>query len=199
MTELWLVRHGQTDWNLEKRYQGQTDIPLNQTGIMQAKELSQSLGNEKFAAIYSSDLIRAKMTADILAEKLELTVQIDKRLREVNQGEWEGKFVSEVRACFSYQNDDEFKLTRTVPPKGERVTELAERVAAAVDDISRRHPNEKILIVAHGLAVATLICQSKGIPLTDAYEQIPKNAREIIITWEAGQNAPKDIIPKSIL
>ena len=98
MTRLCLIRHGQTDWNIQGRIQGQTDIPLNETGRTQAYVLAKLLKNEEFAAIFSSDLDRAKETAAILAASFCLPVTVEPRLREVNQGEWEGQLVTDIAA-----------------------------------------------------------------------------------------------------
>ncbi len=186
MTELWLVRHGQTNWNLEKRYQGHSDIPLNETGIEQASLLGHTIGQENFAAVYSSDLKRARLTAEILAAGLHLPVQTDARLREFYHGRWEGRLVTEVRMEFSGQNDEEFKLTRLRPPEGERIFDLAERFQAAINEIALAHPEKKVLVVSHGLAIATLVCIKKRLPLSEVYTQIPRNARELILPWQAG-------------
>jgi len=182
-TELWLVRHGQTDWNLEGRYQGQSDIPLNQTGIEQARELSLSLREYPFGALYASDLSRARMTAEILGERFHLAVQTDPRLREINQGEWEGYLVSEIRARFQDLATAERRKIYMNPPGGESVSAVAGRVAAAVNEIARRHPGEKVLVVSHGLAVATLICQADDISLDVVYKHIPDNAQPTRINW----------------
>jgi broad specificity phosphatase PhoE len=181
--ELWLVRHGQTDWNLEGRYQGQADIPLNQTGIDQARQLSLSLPVLPFTALYSSDLKRARMTADILSIKFDLPVQIDQRLREINQGEWEGHLVSDIKNRYQNQTVPGQKAIFMRPPGGEAVAEVAARMIAAANAIVEKHQGEKVLVVSHGLSVATLLCHVKGIPLDVVYSQIPENAQPTHITW----------------
>jgi 2,3-bisphosphoglycerate-dependent phosphoglycerate mutase len=85
MTQLWLIRHGLTDWNLEGRYQGQSDIPLNAEGLAQARRLAERLKGTSIEALFSSDLLRAYQTAKILGECLGLPVQADPRLREIHQ------------------------------------------------------------------------------------------------------------------
>ena len=76
MTELWLIRHGQTDWNVSGRLQGQTDIPLNDTGLTQARDLAVILGQREFRGLYSSDLRRALQTAEVIGEPMRLNVQL---------------------------------------------------------------------------------------------------------------------------
>jgi broad specificity phosphatase PhoE len=184
MTEIWLVRHGQTDWNLARRYQGQTDIPLNQTGIDQGKTLAQKISEEKFDAIYASDLSRAAATAQLLADALHMTIHTDVRLREIHQGVWEGMSLDEVQEKYA----DDFKHGAEDPtysraPGGESVAEVAIRMASAADEIAQKHPNGKVLLVSHGLAVSTLYCQANNISLTRVYDYIPDNAVPIHIEW----------------
>src|SRR3569623_193897 len=90
MTELLLVRHGETDWNAEGRLQGHTDRPLNDHGRRQAKEVAERLAGEGADAIYASDLLRAKETAEIVGERRGVPVVVDADLREKNWGNWEG-------------------------------------------------------------------------------------------------------------
>lgn len=188
MTHFWLVRHGQTDWNAARRYQGQADIPLNETGINQAKALAQQIAAQKFDAIYASDLVRASKTAAILAEPLGLPVKIDVRLREICQGIWEGMSLDEVQEKYA----EDFKRGAEDPafsraPGGESVAEVTERMAEAANEITQRHTGGKILLVSHGLAVSTLYCQANNIPLTHVYQYIPDNAVPMQIDWHANE------------
>jgi alpha-ribazole phosphatase len=185
MTQLCLVRHGQTDWNLERRYQGQSDTPLNENGRAQAKALADQLKGQTFAAIYSSDLMRARETAKTIASEIGLPVQVEPRLREINQGEWEGVLVEEIKARYaglwSQRTIDPASIR---PPGGETVAEVAERVYAALDDIARRYPYENVLVVSHGLSIATAICRARGIPVGQAYAVIPENVQPVWMVWK---------------
>lgn len=184
MTQLLLVRHGQTDWNLARRYQGQTDIPLNPTGISQAEELADTLQKEQFDAIYSSDLSRAKQTAQIVAEKLGMSITTDPRLREICKGIWEGMSFDEVKGKYAAAlSQDHADPANSRTPGGETVAEVAARMAAAANDISLRYPEGSILVVSHGLAVSTLYCQANKVPLSEVYQFIPENAVPIKIEW----------------
>lgn len=192
MTELWLVRHGQTDWNVAGRFQGHIDIPLNPTGISQAQALAATLaapsnGHERpsFSAIYSSDLSRAYQTAQLIAERLGLPVQKHLGLREVNLGEWEGKTREHVHARYP-----ELVLARRVnvldvpPPGGETNRQTARRAAAAANEIALAYPTGRVLVVSHGITVATLVCQARGFPLEELYHHVPENAAPIVVQWE---------------
>ncbi|MRR29485.1 histidine phosphatase family protein [bacterium] len=185
MVEITLIRHGQTDWNAARRYQGQADIPLNQVGIDQAKTLALAISGEKYDAIYASDLSRAAKTAEILATTLKMPIHTDARLREICQGIWEGMSLDEVQEKYS----EDFKHGFEDPafsraPGGESVAEVAARMSAAADEIAARHPDGRILLVSHGLAVSTLYCQANGISLTQVYLYIPDNAVPLHVVWK---------------
>jgi broad specificity phosphatase PhoE len=184
MTPLWLIRHGQTDWNLEGRYQGQSDAPLNAAGRAQAETLARQLTGKPFAALYSSDLQRARETAEIIGASVGLSPQGDVRLREINQGEWEGQLVTEIIARYQQAwAERKADPLGARAPGGESVAEVAARASEAADVIAHRHPRGAVLIVSHGLTLATLLCQARGRPLGEAYQAIPENAIPEVIDW----------------
>jgi broad specificity phosphatase PhoE len=178
MTELHLIRHGQTDWNLAGRYQGQSDIPLNAAGLAQARALALSLSGQRFDALYSSDLQRAHQTAQALAQVLNLPIHVRRSLREISMGAWEGRLLAEVSFGYAQNKSPEARA-----PGGESVAEVAARMALAAAEITRAHPHGRVLLVSHGLALATLVCQANRIPLGQVYEHVPDNARPTIVLW----------------
>lgn len=184
MVEITLVRHGQTDWNAARRFQGQTDIPLNQNGIEQANNLASILAKDHFDAIYASDLSRASQTAEIISQSMGLPFNKDIRLREICKGVFEGMVYDEVKEKYPLElqrDHDDPVNSRT--PGAETVAEVAARMRAAVDEIAARHSGERILLVSHGLAVATLYCHANQISLTEVYHHIPENAVPLQIVW----------------
>lgn len=185
--DLWLVRHGQTDWNLAGRFQGQADPGLNETGRHQAALLAARLAGRPFDALYSSDLLRARETADRLADELGLPVHLDARLREVNHGEWDGLLRAEIEARFPQDWSERRRSPLTArPPGGETVLEVAERVQDVAADIARLHPRGEVLVVGHGLTLAVLACLSLCRPLAGVHERIPPNAEPTVVTWPPG-------------
>jgi broad specificity phosphatase PhoE len=182
VAKLWLVRHGQTDWNIEGRWQGQANPPLNATGCEQAQALVNELADVKFEAIYSSDLQRAYETAFAVAKDKDLPVQVDSRLREINLGEWEGMLGIEIAQKYPVLwSERENNPLDSHPPGGESVMELAQRIIPAISDILEKHLRGSVLIVSHGLALAVFLCHIRGLPLQQAFEQIPENIRPITV------------------
>lgn len=184
MSRLCLVRHGQTDWNLEGRYHGQSDVPLNEHGRSQAQVLAHFLQGQPFTAIYTSDLSRAKETAEIIAKVIQLPVILEPRLREIDQGEWEGQLVETIKARYvELWNERIVDPTNVRPPGGETVGEVAERVYTALDDIADIYPVGQVLICSHGLALATVLCKVQNVPIGQAYTMIPENTEPIWVNW----------------
>jgi probable phosphoglycerate mutase len=139
-TTLLFVRHGETDWNLERRYQGHLDSPLNDAGTEQAEAVADALSQEPVDAIYSSDLGRAHATAEVIGARLGLPVQIDAGLREVDVGSWAGLTREEVIERFG----------EGVAHDGESREEHSARVLGAVRRIAVRHPGGCVVLVSHG-------------------------------------------------
>jgi probable phosphoglycerate mutase len=185
MTRLILIRHGQTDWNVEGRYQGQVDIPLNEHGREQAAQIARALSGANLAAIYASDLARAGETAKALAEAAGLQVRVDPRLREINQGRWEGRLFDEIRAEYP----EELKRRREnplafAPPGGETVGQVKERVLAAIADVVHRHPTQSVAIVSHGLALALVRAYYGDYPAGKIWDLVPGNGEIVEIEAE---------------
>jgi alpha-ribazole phosphatase len=162
--KLLLIRHGQTDWNLEQRFQGQSDIPLNDTGRGQAQALAERLAAERFDAIYSSDLKRATETAKIICKS---EIRPDLRLREVNFGDWEGLTYNEIKAkCPAALAEWEADIFKNAPPNGETLESLSMRVQSLLDEFRAKHESQRVMVVAHGGALQTLICLALNLPPT---------------------------------
>jgi len=143
VTEILLARHGETDWNRERRIQGKTDRPLNDAGRAQAAELARALAAERIDAVYSSDLLRALDTARAVAAPRGLDVVTLRELRERDFGTWEGLTDTEIL--------ERFPEARTTPwGDAETREQLAERVVAALSLIADRHPDGRVLAVTHG-------------------------------------------------
>jgi len=176
MTTLVLIRHGQTDWNVEGRWQGQADPPLNDRGREQARRVAEYQSQFGFAALYSSDLRRAMETAQIIGAEMGLSVIPEPRLREINLGKWQGMLSANIQA----QYPDEFRCWHESPltahpPDGEDISTLAVRVLEAINEIIARYPKRRIGLVAHELPIAIVLCRSAGLGLEHLRDMIPEN------------------------
>ncbi len=198
-TEIILVRHGQTDWNVEGRCQGQGGYGLNSTGRAQAATAAETLYEERdtIDAVYGSMQERTVETAQIIADSLGLSVFQDARLGELGQGEWEGKLYKDIEADYNRFHDDPF---RNPPPGGETMTELVQRVVAALDDIAALHPYERVVVVSHELPIAVLVCKSAGRPVSKWLDFAPGNCEIVSLFWPVPLRAPRllPIIPGSV-
>jgi glucosyl-3-phosphoglycerate phosphatase len=156
---LVLWRHGQTVWNFENRFQGQTDIPLDDTGVAQAERAARLLAALRPEAIVASDLTRAASTAAPLARLTGLPVSYDKDLRERHGGEWEGLTGTEIRSRYPA----EFQTWS--PPGGETASGVADRVNGALERIIETlRPGALAVVVSHGAALRLGMCRLLGLP-----------------------------------
>jgi broad specificity phosphatase PhoE len=162
-TTIVLVRHGETDWNRERRFQGHADVPLNEDGRTQVADLAEELAGERFAAAYTSPLRRAAESAEILAARLALVVQSSDALGEVDVGSWSGLTIREVEERFP----DGFK--RWIDWKvegwedGEQYEDFSRRVVGGLLEIAARHPGEHVLAVTHGGPIRTALAAAVGL------------------------------------
>lgn len=171
---LYIVRHGQTDWNKDKVMQGQTDIPLNSIGITQAKLAGEKLKHKKFDAIYCSPLTRAKQTLDNLGIELN-NVIYDDRLKERNYGEFE----KQLKSSFNYNEFWNLGLDKKYK-EAESCKEFFDRVINFLEDITKHHA--QILIVTH--AGITKVCKYyfEGLKDEEIGPYLPNNAE--VLTYE---------------
>ncbi len=155
-TTILLIRHGQTDWNIEGRWQGQTDTALNSTGLVQGRALAKRLATWSIQALYSSDLQRAAQTAALIGEELGLSPIFDAAWRERSFGALEGLTMAEVAALYPAVYT-QMKRGHFMPPGGENSKTLQDRVVAALEHIVDAHAGQSIAVVSHGGALRALL------------------------------------------
>lgn len=185
MTHLLLVRHGETQWNREGRWQGQADPPLNEHGQRQARRIAAELRGVRLDHLYSSDLRRAMETAHIIGAELGLAVVADQRLREINLGQWQGMPSTDIQAQYAeeYQRWHASPLTAH-PPGGEDLCTLAARVLEAISEIALRHPDGRVGVVAHELPIAVVLSRARGVDLAHVRDLIPATGSWQEVVWE---------------
>jgi phosphoserine phosphatase len=167
--EILLLRHGETDWNTANRLQGQRDIPLNSTGVRQARAVADRLRETPIDRAYSSPLIRASQTAKILLGDRALALQLVTDLQEIHHGDWEGSTDAELAVRYPY----EYALWQDNPlacrkPNGETIEQLADRAARRWQSIVRQSIAagcQTVLVVCHKVTIQTILCHIEGIDL----------------------------------
>ena len=160
-----LVRHGETDWNKEKRIQGGlTNTPLNDLGRKQAEKLALRFKQDDIRAVYSSPLDRSLDTARAIARYHRLEVSIEPALREIEAGELEGVATSDMGKRLSELLTQHGVATRL--PGGESLAEVQRRSWDAVRRLSRKHPDGVIVLVSHFFVILAVICSVLGLPLS---------------------------------
>lgn len=163
MQRLFIVRHGQTDWNKERRYLGHMDLALNNQGRAEALRLAQYVAHIPFSRCYASDLLRTEQTARAILQ--ERALELEPALREMSFGKWEGLTYEEV--CDQYP--DEASAWREMPDTsspvgGESLADLRLRLSSWLDAFLHSDPQGNILIVTHGGSARVLLCMLLGLP-----------------------------------
>lgn len=165
MTRIILVRHGQTAWNKQDMIRGQSDVPLDETGLAQAAATAARIAAEwKPAALYSSPLRRAVQTAQPIADQLGLEVRTVAGLTDMNFGQWQGLAYSEVRQRWPEMSQAWSTAPHTVTfPSGENLARVRQRGMAAVHQVMAQHPDQVVAIVGHTVLNRVLLCAMLGL------------------------------------
>ncbi len=185
--KIYLVRHGQTDYNLRNLLQGSTDNPLNETGRQQARHLARVLADVPFEVIYSSPLKRALETAEIIRESNvnRPPILLDERLREIDMGEWEGRYypaiLEENREYFERVWEDPFLYA---PPGGESFSRFVSRLRDFLDDLREKEHN-LVLIVAHQMVNSAIRILLEGADWREFWTRKQKNGEVWIVDLES--------------
>lgn len=157
--KLYLIRHGQTDWNIQGKIQGSHDIPLNDTGRAQARLVAEGMDHRPVTKIFSSTLMRAVETARTVGDRQNVDIYLVPGLIEVEFGRWEGMTWEEIKEKYPEEHERWFMNPVDVaPPGGETQTEVMERVAGAVETVmGMTNGREDIAVVSHGATIAYMI------------------------------------------
>ena len=184
-TEIILIRHGETEWNSQKRMQGHSNSDLSSVGQAQIQALGQWMKNVPFDLIYSSDSLRAKQTAEAITQFSGHELQFDQRLREKNLGVFEGLTSEDARE----RHPEVFRLFKTagstyVIDEGESTQQLQDRALEIVNEIRIKHPEERVLLVTHGGFIRVVMKHSLGLSLETPTRFLIRNTGVFRLVWE---------------
>lgn len=189
MTTVFFIRHGVTQWNKSLKYQGQTDIDLSEEGLAQAEKVAARLSKEPFSAIYSSDLRRASVTADIIGTYHSMPVNLVPGFREISFGKWEGLTYDEIKASWPNEIDNFFNLASQVKiPDGESFIDLKRRSEASLQQILHDHPDQCVAVVSHGGVIRTMLCAALNIDLDLIWSFRQENTAVSIVEYTENFN-----------
>jgi probable phosphoglycerate mutase len=182
VTTIVLVRHGETGWNRDRRFQGHADIPLNAAGLDQMRELGERLaGEESFSIVYTSPLRRASESADVLAARLGVEVRPSAALKEVDVGAWSGLTVHEVGDRFPEGFARWVEWRSAGWSNGETYEQLGRRVVDALREIAETHPGERVLAVTHGGPIRSAAAAALRVPLHEVRDRLGPVANAAVV------------------
>lgn len=203
-TTVILIRHGETEWNVLHRFQGLTDIPLNDRGRQQAGFARNGLADRKLDAIYTSPLQRAVETAEIIREDRDILIYPTDGLREMGIGEWEGLLVSEIDERYPGMYD----IWRSAPTQirlkgGEPYTETQRRAWKTFWEIVKKHEGQTVLIVSHMMCISSILLTIAGIPLDEVWQhpignaalnivEADRDGRAVVTAWSRDDHIPEE-------
>ncbi len=185
MERLYLLRHGETEWNIKKITQGTTDIQLTDKGKEQAKKAAYRLIHEKIDYIYASHLSRAFETAKIIGEILKINIETEQSLREMNFGQWQGLSVEDLQTKYP----KEHIIWRSQPHKwslkgAETLLQVQERTLSTINDLRKKHPNKNVLMVSHGATIKALLLGILNLDLSNYHKLTSSNTGISIIEYK---------------
>jgi probable phosphoglycerate mutase len=183
-TEIILIRHGETEWNSQKRMQGHSNSNLSEVGRGQIQALGELMKNVSFDHIYSSDSLRTSQTAEAITQYSGHTLQFDQRIREKNLGVFEGLTSTEAKE----RHPEIYRLFKTaganyVIDEGESTQQLLERALEFIEEIRLRHPQERVVMVTHGGVVRVLMKHALGLSIDAPTRFIIKNTGIFGLIW----------------
>lgn len=196
-----LVRHGETEWNRQGRFQGQIDVPLNDNGRRQASQAAEFLKSVKLDAAISSSMLRPKETAEIILKyHPDLTLQLRDDLREISHGLWEGKLESEIEAAYPGLLHQWQSRPETVQmPEGENLQQVWDRAIAGWSAIvSDAQPNQTVLVVAHDAINKAILCHVSGLDESAFWNFKQGNGAVSVIDYQNGANAAPTLMAMNI-
>jgi broad specificity phosphatase PhoE len=171
MVTLYITRHGETEWNIQKRMQGWKDSELTSKGSDNAIALGRRLHDVEFNEIYTSPSSRTVSTASYICGERQIPIVLDERLREINLGDWEGKTQDYIKGNYA----DDFRSFWNTPhlytsQKGENFSQLQQRVVSVLNDIMDKHLSGNVLIVTHSVAIKSMLAYFKNMELSNIWE-----------------------------
>ena len=180
-----LARHGETRFNVEGRWQGQSDSPLTDRGLAQARELGRALADDPIAAVFSSDLGRALATAQEIATRHQLTVNADPRLREIDVGGWTGRNGAEIEVDFPGQRAVWAEAPATMRlPGGESLADMQRRALDFFDQAMPAYAGQTVVVISHGALNQTVLVAAMGGGVDDLWlEQRIDNCQLSRLEW----------------
>ena len=182
MTDVVLVRHGETVWHAENRYAGVSDVALTPRGEQQARQLAAWARTAGLVAVWSSPLRRARRTAQGCATVADLPLDVDARLRELDFGEGEGLTSAEMTSTFPEARAAFLADPAAHPlPGGEDPVAAAQRFTDCLEEITGKHPDGRVLVVAHSSAIRLALCRLIGVPLAE-YRRLFPGLRNCALT-----------------
>lgn len=183
MLRILLVRHGETDWNRDRRIMGREEVELNETGCLQSQALKSGLANISLDAVYTSPMLRSRETADILCEARGVAAIPDDRLVEVDYGDWVGKTFTEIREIPGYV--PYFKRLETpVAPNGETLYQVRDRAMSFIRQLQSERPDQTVLLVSHADWIKCVLMHILEIPFANIWRFRIDNVSVSLYEWD---------------